>query len=92
MTFEIPHPRDCPHGRALGDTEYDIAPLVVDGLTNHQIADRVVIGFETERDHLEVLYDHFEVCQGLKSRSRAALAAVLARFSWGRDENTPDRG
>jgi len=61
-------------------------------LTNHQIADELVIAFETERDHLAVLYDHFEVCQGLKSRTRAALAAVLARFSWGKDENTPDRG
>ena len=62
------------HGwAALTPTEQQVVALVADGLTNPQIADRLLMGRATVKTHL----DHVFAKTGL--HSRAELAAEYAR-------------
>ncbi len=60
-------------GLSLTDREIQIASLVVRGLTDRSIADRLEISYWTVRTHLEHIFRKLEV------KNRAALVARLAR-------------
>jgi predicted ATPase/DNA-binding CsgD family transcriptional regulator len=57
---------------SLTPTESEVARLVAEGLTNKQVAQRLLMGSETVKTHLARVYDKLGV------RSRAALATELA--------------
>jgi DNA-binding CsgD family transcriptional regulator len=66
------------HGWAsLTPTEADVASLAAAGLTNKQIAERLLMGAETVKTHLARVYDKLDV------HTRAGLATAVA------DETTP---
>jgi DNA-binding NarL/FixJ family response regulator len=59
---------------SLSDTDIAIIRLVSDGLTNHEIAERVHLSPHTVKDHIEKLCDLFNV----RSRT-AAVAEAMKR-------------
>jgi DNA-binding CsgD family transcriptional regulator len=56
---------------SLTPTEVDVALLASEGLTNKQIAERLLMGAETVKTHLSHVYDKLQV------RTRAALANAV---------------
>jgi len=56
---------------SLTPTEANVARLASEGLTNKQIAERLLMGSETVKTHLAHVYDKLQV------RTRAALANVV---------------
>lgn len=57
----------------LTEREYNVISLVVRGLTNNQIAQRLHISVHTVKAHLEAIYDKF----GVSNRVQAAIKAVM---------------
>jgi predicted ATPase/class 3 adenylate cyclase/DNA-binding CsgD family transcriptional regulator len=56
---------------SLTATEADVARLAAEGLTNKQIAERLLMGAETVKTHLARVYDKLDV------RTRATLATAV---------------
>ena len=57
----------------LTEREFNVISLVVKGLTNSQIADRLHISVHTVKAHLEAIYDKF----GVTNRVQAAIKAIV---------------
>ena len=60
---------------SLTPTEIDVARLASEGLTNAQIATRLLMGSETVKSHLSHIYDKLDI------RNRAALANLVVNLS-----------
>ena len=63
-----------PAGDALSRRELEVLPLLADGLTNRQIAERLQIAEVTARDHVQ------RILQKLQVSDRAAAAALAVRL------------
>jgi ATP/maltotriose-dependent transcriptional regulator MalT len=59
---------------ALSRREMEVLRLVADGVTNHDIAERLIIGEATVKRHLDNVYSKL----GVSSRTAAATAAMRA--------------
>jgi len=59
---------------ALSRRELEVLPLLADGLTNRQIAERLQIAEVTARDHVQ------RILQKLQVSDRAAAAALAVRL------------
>ena len=57
----------------LTEREFNVISLVVDGLTNNQIAEKLHISVHTVKAHLEAIYDKF----GVSNRVQAAIKAIV---------------
>ena len=57
----------------LTEREFNVISLVVDGLTNSQIAEKLHISVHTVKAHLEAIYDKF----GVSNRVQAAIKAII---------------
>ncbi len=57
----------------LTEREFNVISLVVDGLTNSQIAEKLHISVHTVKAHLEAIYDKF----GVSNRVQAAIKAIV---------------
>ncbi len=66
----------APHG--LSQRELDILRLVAAGLSNQEIAARLVIASGTTKKHLEHIYDKLDVCSRTQAVARARVLGVLA--------------
>ena len=57
----------------LTEREFNVISLVVEGLTNSQIAAKLHISVHTVKAHLEAIYDKF----GVSNRVQAAIKAIV---------------
>ena len=57
----------------LTEREFNVISLVVEGLTNSQIAEKLHISVHTVKAHLEAIYDKF----GVSNRVQAAIKAII---------------
>lgn len=57
----------------LTEREFNVISLVVEGLTNSQIAEKLHISVHTVKAHLEAIYDKF----GVSNRVQAAIKAIV---------------
>ena len=57
----------------LTEREFNVISLVVEGLTNNQIANQLHISVHTVKAHLEAIYEKF----GVVNRVQAAIKAVV---------------
>jgi DNA-binding CsgD family transcriptional regulator len=69
--------------RGLSDRELEVARLVADGMTNRQIAERLVISPRTVSTHLDRMYARLGLA------SRAALARYVTEQGWGPGDERP---
>ena len=56
----------------LTEREFNVISLVVEGLTNSQIAEKLHISVHTVKAHLEAIYDKF----GVSNRVQATIKAI----------------
>ncbi|MER7936335.1 MULTISPECIES: AAA family ATPase [unclassified Streptomyces] len=78
-----PHPAD-PHGwEDLTESERKLVPLVVEGLTNRAVADRLYVSVHTVNTHMK----HIFAKLGINSRVELTRLAIER----GADGDTPDR-
>jgi DNA-binding NarL/FixJ family response regulator len=61
---------------ALSSRELDVLRLVVDGLTNQEIAEKLFISMETVKSHLKHIMDKLAV----SDRTQAAVKAVREKL------------
>lgn len=57
----------------LTEREFNVISLVVEGLTNSQIAEKLHISVHTVKAHLEAIYDKF----GVSNRVQATIKAIV---------------
>ena len=67
-----------PPGCPLSDRQFEVVPLVVEGLERCEIAERMGITDATVRAHLQNIYDAL----ALYPRNRVALAVLALRKGW----------
>lgn len=61
-------------GEPLTDREREVLAAVAEGLTNHEIAEKLFIGFSTVKTHL----DHARTKLGARNTTHAAILALRA--------------
>jgi DNA-binding NarL/FixJ family response regulator len=82
MRVVVPNPP--PDDRDLSDRELEVIALVVDGLSNQQIADRLVLSRRTVQGHIA------RAMRKTSTTTRTQLAVKALRTGLARLESTDD--
>jgi DNA-binding NarL/FixJ family response regulator len=72
LTWSASHQGQPNSGDTLSHRELEVLNLLVEGLSNQQIADRLIIGLETVKTHIKHILDKLAV----SDRTQAAIKAL----------------
>jgi DNA-binding NarL/FixJ family response regulator len=84
-TGDVRHPLDCKRGRPLSARNHEVGRLFARGLTEPEIAAKLVVSVNTVKYHVGRIKEHYEFCQRVSLHSHAALVVFLGRVYGGEE-------